>query len=199
MPKNKNEIEIDREDVILLLIEANERLLHKESLDGITRLEKLIYLVVKETSFRGGDDFFNFEPHNFGPFSKDILEAIDFLEGVDLIEVRDRSYTSLYATNNEMILQSEILDYENSDDFETEEEQVKERQFLLTENGRKVANILREYINENRSCDIDDLERVVKRYSGQPLKHLIRYVYKQYPEMTGRSIHPEAERLKAQG
>jgi hypothetical protein len=84
-------LELDSEDLILLLLEANERLLHKDAISGITRLEKLLFLLKNETDFEGIANFFIFEPHNFGPFSKQVYEAVDFLEGCELIQVREKS------------------------------------------------------------------------------------------------------------
>src|SRR5438309_1531287 len=88
MPTDSLDVQLDREDVILLLLEANERLLGKKWFSGITRMEKLLFLVEKETEFEGIARFFPFQPHNFGPFSKEVYEAIDFLESCDLIEIR---------------------------------------------------------------------------------------------------------------
>lgn len=192
MPDEGFDIQLDAEDVILLVLEANERLLRKSSLDGITRLEKLIFLLENETDFEGVGTFFLFEPHNFGPFSKGVYEAIEFVEGCDLIEVREKSYPSLYATSDEVKLLSELLDSGVPDDSAPSESQITERQFLLTDDGRTVATKIRDAIIRQRPADIKGLELVIKKYGRLPLNHLIRYVYRQYPAMTVKSIHPEA-------
>ncbi len=181
-------LELDSEDLILLLLEANERLLHKDAISGITRLEKLLFLLKNETDFEGIASFFVFEPHNFGPFSKEVYEAVDFLEGCELIQVREKIYTSLYASSNEAKLSSEISD-------EDEEIQATEKIFSLTENGRTVATKLREALATRRAADVNALDHIVLRYGSWPLNQLIRYVYRRFPEMTVKSVHPEAKRL----
>lgn len=186
------DIELDAEDVVLLLLEANERLLRKSSLDGITRLEKLIFLLEKETDFEGVGKFFLFEPHNFGPFSKGVYSAVEFLEGCDLIEVREKSYPSVYATSDEVKLLSELLDSDVPDDSALSESQITERQFLLTDDGRTVATKIRDAVIRRRPADVKGLDLVIKKYGHLPLNHLIRYVYRRYPAMTVKSIHPEA-------
>ncbi len=191
MPDENLNIQLDAEDVVLLVLEANERLLRKSSLDGITRLEKLIFLLENETDFEGLGTFFLFEPHNFGPFSKGVYSAVEFLEGCDLIEVREKSYPSLYATSDEVKLMSELLDG-NVPSFALTESQITERQFLLTDNGRTVATKIRGAVLHRRPADIKGLDLVIKKYGHLPLNHLIRYVYRQYPAMTVKSIHPEA-------
>ncbi|KKL07597.1 hypothetical protein LCGC14_2584430 [marine sediment metagenome] len=192
MPDEIFDIQLDAEDVVLLILEANERLLRKSSLDGITRLEKLIFLLENETDFEGVGTFFLFEPHNFGPFSKGVYEAIEFLEGCDLIEVRERSYPSLYATSDEVKLLSELLDSDVPDDSALSESQITERQFLLTDDGRTVATKIRNAVIHRRPVDVKGLDLVIKKYGHLSLNHLIRYVYRRYPAMTVKSIHPEA-------
>ncbi len=204
------EIQLDPEDIILLLLEANEKLLGKRALAGVTRLEKLLFLLQKETGFEKMDSFYEFTAHNYGPFSKEVYEALDFLEGCELIQVNERVHSSHYANVGEILLLQEIANVgeirllqEISEEGEAEEVTtdnaigVTEKLFTLTENGHKVAQKLRETIEKRRPKDIDGLKSIVRRYGKLPLNQLIRYVYRQYPEMTVKSIHPEAKRLPA--
>lgn len=188
-------IQLDREDVVLLILEANERLLRKSVLNGITRLEKLLFLLERETDFEGVGDFFIFEPHNFGPFAKEVYAAIEFLSACELIEVREKSYASPYSNADEMKLLSEISENDFSAAPSEPAIQVTEKQFALTDNGRKVAKIMRDAVCRRRPSDIDQLDSLVRKYGTWPLNHLIRYVYRQHPDMTTKSIHPEAARI----
>lgn len=189
------QIQLDREDIVLLILEANERLLHKSTLNGITRLEKLLFLLEKETNFDGIGTFFKFVPHNFGPFSKEVYEAVEFLVSCELIVKRERLYTSPYANSEELKLLSEISDSDYSGQAKDNSVQVSENLFELTPNGRKVANLMRDSINRTKPEDIFQLDSLVLRYGATPLNHLIRYVYRQYKEMTTKSIHPEAQKI----
>ncbi|MFW6170518.1 MAG: hypothetical protein ACODAD_08510, partial [Planctomycetota bacterium] len=168
---NAEEIQLDREDVILLLMEANERLLRKPTLNGITRLEKLVFLLEKESSFEGVGSFFPFEPNKFGPFSKEVYEAVEFLEGCELVEVREKTYVSPYAASDEDKLLSEISD-DDSGGLTTE------TRFALTENGRKVARKMREAVARKKQSDVEEVDRIIRKYGTRPLNHLIRYVYR---------------------
>src|SRR5438132_13163686 len=98
-PPESIDFQLDREDIVLLLLDANKRVLKKDTISGTTRLEKLLFLLEKETDFEGVARFFPFEAHNFGPFSKDVYEAVEFLEGCGLIEVGEKAYSSLYANS----------------------------------------------------------------------------------------------------
>jgi len=185
-------IQLDSEDVVLLLLEANERLLGKDVLSGITRVEKLIFLLREETGFEGVASFFTFKPHNFGPFSKEVYEAIDFLESCELIEVREKSYPCFYATFGEAQLEAEISEGEGDGGGEEVGPGATEKIFSLTGDGRKVAKMLRRAVKLRREADVQDLDNMVIRYGNIPLSQLIRYVYRRYPKMTEKSIHPEA-------
>lgn len=184
------QFQVDAEDVILLILEANERKLNKSIFRGITRLEKLIFLLERETDFSGVGDLFAFRAYNYGPFSKEVYSAIDFLSGYELIEVTEIPHYSASTGAEEAILNREISgnDYNNDADSS----QVKEKAFALTSNGRRLANALRSGLASERQRDPHCIDQILTKYGTMPLNLLIKYVYKQYPEMTTKSIHPEA-------
>ena len=193
------EIQLDPEDIILLILQANRELLGKDALAGITRLEKLLFLLQNETDFEGIGTFFEFSAHNFGPFSKEVYEATEFLEGCELIVIRERTYPSYYANVGEEQLLEEISEDNSEVDPQHTEEtatpSATERLFLLTDAGTTVAQKVRGAIMARRPQDIQQLNSIVIRYGTLPLNQLIRYVYRRYPAMTVKSIHPEARRL----
>jgi hypothetical protein len=188
------EIQLDPEDIILLILQANSDLLGRDALAGITRLEKLLFLLQKETDFEGVAAFFEFSAYNFGPFSKEVYEAAEFLEGCDLIVVKERLYPSYYATAGEDQLLAEIGEGE-PEQLPDDSTGAAEKLFFLTAAGQKVASKLREAVASRRPRDIEQLDSIVRRYGNLPLNQLIRYVYRRYPDMTVKSIHPEARRL----
>lgn len=191
------EIQLDPEDIILLLLEANEKLLGKYAVGGVTRLEKLLFLLQRETNIEKMDSFYEFTAHNYGPFSKEVYEALDFLEGFELIQVKERVHSSYYTNVGEILLLQAISEEEVSETTTINSEGVTEKLFLLTESGHKVAKKLRQTIEKRRPKDIEELNGIIRRYGKLPLNQLIRYVYHKYPEMTVKSIHPEANKVPA--
>jgi len=185
---------VDREDVILLILQANERLFRKKIFRGITRLEKLVFLLSKETSFEGVVDNFTFRAYHYGPFSAAIYEAIEFLEGHDFIAVGERSFSQFESVEEEELV-DEISDSELERMDSGYEVAIKERTFELTDIGRKLACALETGIKAKKPSDVSALENIVKKYGNLPLGQLIRYVYHRYPSMTEKSIHPEASRV----
>ena len=82
MPK----LEID--DVVVLLLGCpTEKPELEDKLSGVTRLEKLVFLVEQETSLGELlDEDANFIAYNFGPFSAAVYQAVDSLSGYGLLE-----------------------------------------------------------------------------------------------------------------
>lgn len=64
--------------------EAIVRLLDGHSIVGVTRLQKLLFLVEKEGQVNLKDS--DFEPYKFGPFSRKVQDDIDFLVNLGYIE-----------------------------------------------------------------------------------------------------------------
>ncbi len=63
----------------LMLLEANEG----ESVEGITRLQKLIFLAQKEGD--GIDEEYQFKPGKYGPYSRPLYDDVDRLVDEDFI------------------------------------------------------------------------------------------------------------------
>ncbi len=160
------------EDLILLLLHAAPtRGEDSGALNGVTRLEKLLFLADKEA--RIGElvaNPFNFKPYDYGPYSKDIYEAVDLLEEAHLLQ-------------EERVIEGTSID--ELEEFTTgvEEREGVERRFQLTPEGRDVATLLAKQFPDaaNRLAEIK------QRYGNLPLRRLIRYVYTQYPSFAEAS------------
>ena len=184
-------IEIDREDVLLLIFDAYERSFHKTTFNGVTRLEKLIFLLGAEAGLTEVSDLFTFRAYKFGPYSKGVYDAAEFLKSMDLVSVDIKPYYSYFLAEEEKELSREIDD--QTEDAATPAGQ--ERLFSLTQNGRTLAGKLREEWEKDRPGELNHLDEVVQRYGALPLNQIIRYVYRRFPKMAENSIHPEAQRL----
>lgn len=182
-------MEVDREDIVLLLLEANQRIAGRESFRGVTRLEKLVFLLAKEKGLAAADQHFGFKAYKFGPFSKDVYEATEFLRGLGFLTVDERPFAS-YSTAAEELLVAD----ETSDEEETPAAG-HEKIYSLTPTGHTVAQRLREAWQKERPGDLAQIDDVVSRMGLMPLNQLIRYVYRRFPAMASESIHPEATKL----
>lgn len=164
---------IDSTDLVLLLLWApsgSQRL--QNEIPGITRLEKLLYLVDRETDVPSVvEDAFKFEAYDFGPYSREVYEAVEILEAAGLVR-------------EEIVPSVEQLDSAEQRVMGLAEEEGGERRFILTEDGQDVARLLATRVS---SSVMESLSDVKDRYGSLSLRQLIRYVYTRYPDSAERS------------
>lgn len=160
-------------DLILLLLVAPTR--HAQAvnrINGITRLEKLLFLIEQECDYESYvDERFNFIAYNYGPYSKEVYEAVDILKQAGLVE-EERKITDSVLDNAEELLCSD-----------TTTEISYERQFILTDNGEAVAK----YLANHHSKLQKKMSEIKNEYAGLTLQDLIFQVYTQYPDYAEKS------------
>jgi hypothetical protein len=170
-------------DMLLLLLYAKgatEKV--NEPIQGITRLEKLIFLLNQIDIFHKYFSDYNFEPYDFGPFSSELYDDIEILKDENLVETNKISTEYFVEISDAEKAMEEQRDFKENI-IESDEKQETEI-YELSENGKKVANIL---FNELSSREKNLLEEIKKEFNSISLFQLIRYVYLKYPESTAYS------------
>jgi len=163
-----------KSDIILLLLAAPTRVRSAtNALPGITRLEKLVFLAEQETELpklipEGG---FSFQAYNYGPYSREIYQAVELLEEAGLL-------------TEERVSVSNALDEMEEISIVLDEQEGVERRFHLTEDGKTVARFL--LAQHQKVSDL--LTGIKDRYAAMPLRQLIRYVYTRYPKYAEQSL-----------
>lgn len=162
-------------DLVLMLLWAPTTVESANGrVNGITRLEKLLYLVERETSVAEGvaAEQLKFKAYKYGPFSKDVYEAVELLE------------------ESGLLVEQRVVDGQTIDSMEdisvtgaVEVDEYVERRFVLTDNGRLVAD----HLARHHPSIVKQLTTIKDRYAGRSLSGLIRYVYKSYPESAEQS------------
>jgi hypothetical protein len=168
------ELEVD--DAIVLLLGAPSKVSTlRNRIDGITRLEKLLFLLERETSLgRELSENPEFESHNFGPFSSKVYQAVDTLAAAGLLED-----SAALASSTEDAWEAEhLIGTSPSDPYAT-------RNFSLTDKGQRYYKALIEELPHGTE---DVVERFKQRFGTLPLRQLIRYVYQRYPDYTDKSL-----------
>jgi hypothetical protein len=167
-------LEID--DAIVLLLGApgaSDR--DRGRIEGITRLEKLLFLFERETEAPNWlREDAGFSSNNFGPFSAKAYQEIEMLTAAGLVEdsatISD-SIEDAWETQN-------IIGEEASDPYAT-------RNLTLTDKGLRYYKALLSELPEDAEVEVAKLKR---RFGSMPLRRLIRYVYQRYPDFTDKSI-----------
>lgn len=168
-----NPIEID--DAIVLLLGTPAGGTPAGEIQGVTRLEKLIFLLEKETSSNKWlDEDAEFEAYNFGPFSQKVYQAVDMLGAAGLV----LDSGSAAADESDTWEERNGIDNLASDPYTT-------RDFKLTDRGWRYFRAL---TNELPPGALDELARFKERFASMPLRQLVRYVYQRYDEFTKNSL-----------
>ena len=115
-----------------------------------------------------------FIPHNFGPFSQRVYQAIESLSSAGLV----LDSASVAATEEDSWESDEIIGDSLDTRFTT-------RDVTLTERGRKYYEAL---IKELPSDTVDIVSGIKNQFAALPLRQLIRYVYTKHPDQTTRSL-----------
>jgi uncharacterized protein YwgA len=153
-------------DLVLLLLAAAGR--GKEGQDrvnGITRLEKLLFLAEQEKKVgQNVRNAFTFRAYDYGPYSKAVYAAVELLEEAGLIN-QERAYVG------------QPLDEMEEWTAGVEQREGLERRFTLTEKGKAIAGLLSKQHHEVWEA----LSEIKRQYGDMPLRQLIRYVYSTYP------------------
>jgi hypothetical protein len=164
---------IETDDIVVLLLGAHGGNDAPGHLDGVTRLEKLVFLLEHETPARTwATEAADFRSHRFGPFSAKIYKAVDTLWAYGLL--RDSARVS---DNTEDRWEAVNVVGDELDPYTT-------RTFDLTDRGQKYYSAL---ISELPPDAESVLRRFKDRFASLPLRQLVRYVYERYPEFTDKS------------
>src|ERR1700687_3053102 len=201
---------IGRRELLLLLI-GLESSGSPRSLGGITRIQKLLYLLDAEENIKPGQDGFNFVAYKAGPYSPRIYDDLEFLENLNFIRRDSTVSTGPTVTGSDDLLfgdfdvsaeasepeKAEVdLSFEQlmgpedvmaptPDEIAPTADSYEESRFCLTEQGKqKVEQLL---ANPQYKPFIDGIRRVKSRFSKYSLNDLLYYVYSRHPEMTTES------------
>jgi len=164
---------IETDDVVVLLCGAPGGPQPRGSLEGVTRLEKLIFLLERETPVRTWlTEVADFRSDRFGPFSAEIYKAVDSLWAYGLLEDSAR-----FADDAEDRWETVNVVGKDVDEFTT-------RTFKLTERGLRYYDALIAELPDNAETVLQTFK---DRFARLPLRQLVRYVYERYPEYTDKS------------
>jgi uncharacterized protein YwgA len=154
------------------------------SLGGITRIQKFLFLLENELGLKPSGDGFEFKAYKAGPYTPKIYDDLEFLENLGLV----KSEVSGLATEAEA---SELSDIEFDELMgdeapdESKETDYEERLYCLTDDGKeKVEALLKD---KNYEPIVEGIRKIKSKYSNYSLNDLLYYVYTKFPEWTTES------------
>lgn len=122
---------------------------------GKTRLQKLFFLLDQEVFDRS---LFDYKAYKYGPYSTNLLAAMD-----ELLELG--------------LIREKITEYSNPENFVSEYE--------ITENGIERADQL---ISKIKPSQMGQIEELVHNYGYKEMNYILEYVYEEYPDFTENSL-----------
>lgn len=201
---------IGRRDLLLLLIGLDFSSA-EAGFGGVTRIQKLLYLLDVEEGIAPRVDGYNFEAYKAGPYSPRIYDDLEFLENLDYIR-RSASNESITSTGNQdevaigdLEVSAEASEPEKAemdltfdqlmgpqdvialmpDEVAPTADSYEEARYCLTERGKKRV----EELLEDPGCKpfVDGIRRIKSKFSRHSLNDLLYYVYTRHPGMTTES------------
>lgn len=175
MDNSAPEFEVD--DAIVLLLGSDPgRAERRGEIRGITRLEKLVFLLEQESGAADAmTEAADYRAHHYGPFSQKVYQSLEILRAAGLIE--DSAQAS--ASNEDQTEYARVAGNDPSPaPYST-------RDFRLTNDGRRYYHVL---VSELPSGVTAEAGRLRKQFAGWPLRRLIRYVYEKYDDYTTNSV-----------
>ncbi|HEX5883316.1 MAG TPA: hypothetical protein VFY67_02110 [Pyrinomonadaceae bacterium] len=184
----------NRKDILLLLLYTPGKTARfNEPIIGRTRLMKMLFLFREEalTHFRQGsdittDNFYDFFPWDFGPFSSQVYDDLMFFILRGFIEPSPSSQEALPESEEEW---AKWLDESGADDTPEDFSPFEEQTFKLTLTGETFTKPMYEALSSSQ-------QRLLKEFkaklSSSPLRAILRYVYKKYPDQISQSKIREA-------
>ena len=152
-----------------------------KGINGITRLQKLLFLLEKEEPLAKTTSGYKFQAYKAGPYSPALYDDLEFLENLGFI----KSESSGTATDEE------AADMDFTFEELMEDEDIKtadvydEKRFTLTEEGQKKVKSLME--SKEFAPIVEGIRKIKSKYGNYSLDDLLYYVYTKYPEMTTES------------
>lgn len=167
-------LEVD--DLVVILMGAPSAIPRLQGrIEGITRLEKLVFLLFREHELGKAFENPDFRAFNFGPFSPKVYQAVADLSSYGLItdSARVAETTEDSWESEHLISPSAMPDPYSTRDFE------------LTDKGRRYYEaVLKELPPEAE----EQLRAFKDRFAATPLRALVRYVYERHEDMTANSL-----------
>ena len=152
-------------DVLLALLHARGASgKENEPILGITRLQKLLFLLWKEGNFyKAVPDLYNFKAYDFGPCMDDLYDDLEFTESIGLVNVDESAEASEFDNGDEVaFIRSLGLRMPKPK---------SRRDYYLSDSGIEAST---ELFSDLSAQDIEAIENIKRRFNllSSPVSHI---------------------------
>ncbi len=180
---------VSRRTLLFLLLGVDSG---PNGLGGITRLQKLMFLLEREEGIDSIDGF-EFEPYKAGPYSPQLYDDLEFLENLGYIvgevssEASEPEALEVDLLSFDHLIGEEVEQSSDGSDVDgpASADTFEERRFRLSKEGRnRIKDLL---LSEDFAPVVNKIRKVKSKFGRYSLNDLLYYVYSKYPEMTTES------------
>lgn len=148
-----------------------------ETIRGITKLQKLVFLLMEEGGYKEKlSKEMRFEAYDFGPYSSDVMNILETLKGIDLVQVEEQELESYQEVMDGLVVGF-------TEDEESTPPQTVEV-YGLSDKGKRVGKELYNSLTHEAQATIREIK---SKYNSMKLLDLLKYVYSAYPKSRERS------------
>jgi hypothetical protein len=173
---------ISKQSLLLLLLGVDGSQVTERGIGGITRLQKLLFLLWQEAGINEVETGFEFKPYKAGPYSRKLYDELELLENLGFI----RSEVQGEPTEMEAVELEELsFDDLMGDDGQTfgdpeaaSSDAFSERRFSLTPSG--LAFVQKLVSDPNNKPFADGIRRIKSTFGNYSLQDLLYHVYTKY-------------------
>jgi hypothetical protein len=147
-----------------------------EPIEGITRLDKIMFLLSESKEFSPVvNKNYEFQADNFGPFAPELFDDIQALKQERIINTTEKKTKNKIET-----VDAESVEkvFEEEPDMNVSWKKYPLETYQLTELGMKIAAQVYSNLSEPQK---QELKRIKKTFGNMNLKNLLYYVYSTAP------------------
>lgn len=177
---------ISKQSLLLLLLGVDEFGSRSAGISGMTRLQKLLFLLWKEAGIEEIDRGFQFKAYKAGPYSRKLYDELELLENLGYIKSEEQGEATEAEAAEIEELSFEHLMGDDAHPFQsvhsraeaTTADSFEERRFTLTQKGLDVVKGLLQ--KTEMSPFIDGIRKIKSKFANYSLQDLLYYVYTKY-------------------
>ncbi len=181
-PGKSNPPRASKQQLLLLLLGLDGPTVSARGVGGITRLQKLLFLLGKEAGVQEVENAFDFKPDKAGPYSRKLYDELELLENLGLVhsEVQGEATEAEAAELEELSFEDLMGDDGQTfaDAAATSSDAFEERRFTLTDDGLK---LVREMLQKPESKPFaEGIRKIKSKFANYSLQDLLYHVYTKY-------------------
>ena len=169
------------EVLIVLLYAPGAKGEVNEPIPGITRLDKLMFLLSKDEKFKQQVSDYQFEPYNYGPFATELFDDLEALIDQGIIERTDRKEPdSAIQTKDAEWIEDQTFEADRTSSWKFNPVD----SYKLSPKGLIVGEKLFSGLTAKQ---IESVTKLKTRFNHMELRLLLRFVYQKYRDYAKKS------------